>query len=153
MRCVPVNAPSGRYQVKIGSGLLPSVGKEVRACTKATRCAVVAGGNVFPLYGETVLDSLRSAGLEAMPLIIPAGEQSKCLQQYGELLTFLAENRFTRSDCVVALGGGVNAVEHLLDHERVLDRGDRGPLLVEAGEEVADLLYFLFFFVFERICP
>ena len=107
MRCVPVNAPSGRYQVKIGSGLLPSVGKEVRACTNATRCAVVAGGNVFPLYGETVLDSLRSAGLEAMPMIIPAGEQSKCLQQYGELLTFLAENRFTRSDCVVALGGGV----------------------------------------------
>ena len=107
MRCVPVNAPSGQYQVKIGAGLLPSVGREVTACTKARRCAVVAGENVFPLYGETVLESLRSAGLEAMPMVIPAGEQTKCLQRYGELLTFLAENRFTRSDCIVALGGGV----------------------------------------------
>ena len=102
-----VNAPSGQYEVKIGSGLLPSLGAEVRACTGAKRCAVVAGENVFPLYGEMVMTSLRAGGLEAKSLVFPAGEQTKCLGRYGELLSFLAENRFTRSDCVIALGGGV----------------------------------------------
>ena len=107
MRAVTVNAPSGQYEVKIGSGLLPSLGTEVLACTKAKRCAVIAGENVFPLYGEMVMTSLRAVGLEAKSLVFPAGEQTKCLGRYGELLSFLAENRFTRSDCVIALGGGV----------------------------------------------
>ena len=107
MRCVSVNASSGEYPVKIGAGLLPSLGEEIAACTKAKRCAVVAGENVFPLYGRTVLESLRAAGLEAVSKVFPAGEQTKNLQSYGELLGFLADHRFTRSDCVVALGGGV----------------------------------------------
>lgn len=107
MRSVTVNAPSGQYEVRIGAGLLPSLGARVQENTRAKRCAVIAGENVFPLYGETALQSLRSAGLEAVPLVFPAGEETKCLQRYGELLRFLAEHRFTRTDCVVALGGGV----------------------------------------------
>lgn len=107
MRAVTVNAPSGQYEVKIGSGLLPSLGTEIRACTGAKRCAVIAGENVFPLYGEIAMTSLRAVGLEARSLVFPAGEQTKCLGRYGELLSFLVENRFTRSDCVIALGGGV----------------------------------------------
>ena len=107
MRNVTVNAPSGRYEVKIGAGLLPSLGKEIRSCTRARRCAVIAGENVFPLYGETALQSLHAAGFETAELVLPAGEATKCLLHYGELLSFLAQNRFTRTDCVIALGGGV----------------------------------------------
>ena len=107
MRCVTVNAPYGSYEVRIGAGLLESLGAGVRACTGAKRCAVIAGENVFPLYGERALGSLRAAGLETASLVFPAGEATKCLRRYGELLEFLAANRFTRSDCVVALGGGV----------------------------------------------
>ena len=95
MRSVTVNAPSGQYEVKIGAGLLPLLGSEVRACTRAKRCAVIAGENVFPLYGEIAMTSLRTVGLEARPLVFHAGEQTKCLGRYGELLSFLAENRFT----------------------------------------------------------
>jgi len=107
MRSVQVSAPSGAYEVKIGAGLLPTLGAEIRAVTRAKRCAVIAGENVFPLYGETAMESLRAAGLETSSLVFPAGEQTKCLQCYGELLDFLAEKRFSRTDCVVALGGGV----------------------------------------------
>ena len=107
MRCVTVNAPSGRYEVRLGAGLLPALGESVRACTRAERCAVISGENVFPLYGQTALESLRAAGLTAEPLVFPAGEETKCLARYGELLAFLAEKRLTRSDCVIALGGGV----------------------------------------------
>jgi 3-dehydroquinate synthase len=107
MKNITVFAPSGQYEVKIGRGLLFSLGREVSACTKAKRCVLVSGENVFPLYGSIVLESLKSAGLDAYPIVFPAGENTKCLQRYGELLEFLAEHTLTRSDCVVALGGGV----------------------------------------------
>lgn len=107
MRCVTVNAPSHRYEVRIGGGLLRELGGGVRETTGARKCAVIAGENVFPLYGQPALASLQSAGLETASLVFPAGEGTKCLGRYGELLRFLAERRFTRTDCVVALGGGV----------------------------------------------
>ena len=107
MKIIRVSTPSGCYDVKIGSRLLPSLGKEISACTKARRCLVVSGENVFPLYGAAVLESLRSAGLESEAIVFPAGESTKCLQRYEELLNCLAEKNFTRTDCVVALGGGV----------------------------------------------
>ena len=107
MKSIGVSAPSGRYEVKIGSRLLDSLGSEVSACTAARRCVLVSGENVFPLYGDAALKSLRNAGLETYPLVFPAGEATKCLQRYGELLNFLAEKKLTRTDCVIALGGGV----------------------------------------------
>ena len=107
MRSVTVNAPSGRYAVQIGPGLLQTLGARVRETTRARKCAVIAGENVFPLYGAAALESLQSAGLETCSLVLPAGEGTKCLRRYGELLEFLAERRFTRTDCLVALGGGV----------------------------------------------
>ena len=107
MKSITVFAPSGQYEVKIGSSLLPLLGWEISGCTTAKRCAVVSGENVFPLYGDAVLESLKSAGLDAYPIVFPAGENTKCLQRYGELLEFLAGHKLTRSDCVIALGGGV----------------------------------------------
>ncbi len=107
MRSVTVSAPSGHYEVKIGAGLLPSLGAELRTCTGARRCAVISGENVFPLYGEAVLQSLHAAGFKTADLVLPSGEATKNLLHYGEILSFLAGNRFTRTDCVVALGGGV----------------------------------------------
>lgn len=40
---------------------------------------VISDSNVFPLYGETVMDSLYQAGYEAHSCVFPAGEQSKLL--------------------------------------------------------------------------
>ncbi|MCR5088100.1 MAG: 3-dehydroquinate synthase [Oscillospiraceae bacterium] len=107
MRTIRVAAPSASYDVQIGPGLLDSLGEKVRACTKAKRCVLVSGENVFPLYGQRALESLRGAGLDAEALVFPSGEETKSLARYGELLNFIAEKRLTRSDCLVALGGGV----------------------------------------------
>ncbi|MBQ6020085.1 MAG: 3-dehydroquinate synthase, partial [Clostridia bacterium] len=58
-------------------------------------------------YGERCISSLLSAGYRVEKFVIPHGEQSKNASQFIRLLNFLAENRFTRSDAVAALGGGV----------------------------------------------
>ena len=98
---------SRTYNVMIGSGLLPSLGQRITEVKKAKKAALVSDSNVFPLYGESAIASLENAGLEVVSFVFPAGEESKNPQTYLELLNFLAENQLTRSDCLVALGGGV----------------------------------------------
>ena len=107
MKVVSVNTSSAAYEVKIGAGLLDCLGEEVRAHTKAGRAVVVSGEHVFPLYGKRAMDSLQNAGIKAEPVVFPAGEETKSLARYGELLNALTACQMTRSDCLIALGGGV----------------------------------------------
>ena len=106
MKEIQVHA-SRSYNVLIGSNLLPSLGTEVKKVCTATKAAIVSDSNVFPLYGSVAVKSLEQAGLRVIHFVIPAGEESKCGAVYLELLNFLAENHITRSDCLIALGGGV----------------------------------------------
>ena len=108
MTTITVSA-SNRYQVKIGAGLLSSVGKELKSLNdeKCCRVCIVSDDNVFPLYGKTVTDALESVGFSVMSHVIPHGEGSKCLSVYGEILEHLASEHISRSDWLIALGGGV----------------------------------------------
>lgn len=107
MTVIPIRTDSRSYEVRIGAGLLDTLGRAVCACTRATRCVLVSGENVWRLYGERAEQSLRGAGLEVFPVVFPPGEDTKSLARYGELLEHMASCRLTRSDCAVALGGGV----------------------------------------------
>ena len=107
MRTVPVHTPSSDYPVKIGRGLLDTLGTEIRACTNAKKCVLVSGENVFPIYGERAMHSLRAEGFETESVVFPSGEETKSLRRYEELLNQMTKQKLTRSDCLVALGGGV----------------------------------------------
>ena len=63
MREVTVSA-SKKYVVHIGSGLLPQIGNFAAANAKHKKVAVISDSNVWPLYGNTVQNSLSDAGLE-----------------------------------------------------------------------------------------
>ncbi len=96
------------YSVFIEYGLLARTGEHCLSLFPAgTRVMVISDSNVFPLYGETVMDSLRRAGYEVHSCVFPAGEQSKLLSTVETFYRALGENGFTRSDFIVALGGGV----------------------------------------------
>ena len=96
------------YSVLIEHGLLSRTGEQCLSLFPAgTRVMVISDSNVFPLYGETVMDSLRRAGYEVYSCVFPAGEQSKLLSTVETFYRALGENGFTRSDFIVALGGGV----------------------------------------------
>lgn len=95
------------YTVKIGSGLLPTLGAEIAALGGTKTVAIVSDSNVWPLYGITAQKSLEDAGFTVCSFVFPAGESSKCGETYLQLLNFLAEHHLTRTDWMVALGGGV----------------------------------------------
>ena len=105
MKLVEVKA-SGSYCVKIGHGLLDTLGTELAALAKGN-VLVVTDTNVAPYYLERTENSLKSAGFSVISEIISAGEPSKNLENYEKLLRRMAAARLTRADTVVALGGGV----------------------------------------------
>ncbi len=106
MRIITINA-SRKYDVVIGNGLLSTLGQETAKLGKAKKVAVISDSNVWPLHGHKTVYSLESSGFQVIRFVIPAGESSKNGQTYLDLLNFLAEHQLTRSDMIVALGGGV----------------------------------------------
>ena len=106
MQTITVNA-STPYPVHIGPGLLERAGELIAGVTGSRTCAVITDTTVEKLYAAAVCRSLQEAGFQVCLHAFPAGEQSKNLGTFGGMLEFLAENKLTRSDFVVALGGGV----------------------------------------------
>ena len=98
---------SKTYDVKIGSNLYAELGSFANRLVKAKKVAIISDSNVWPLHGGTVQASLEHEGFEVLHYVFPAGESSKNGNTYLSILNFLAENHFTRSDLLVALGGGV----------------------------------------------
>lgn len=95
------------YPIHIGSGMLDCLGTHVVEALGEISVAVVTDDNVAPLYLDRAVKSLESAGLRVCTITLPHGEATKCLDQLANLYTFLCENRLTRKDAVIALGGGV----------------------------------------------
>jgi 3-dehydroquinate synthase len=110
MRSVEVNA-SKNYSVWIdgseGAGLLSQAGDKIAAVCKGEAAALVTDDVVNELYGDTVEQSLKATGYSTMRFVFPHGEQSKNMATYTSLLCALTEANLTRTDLVVALGGGV----------------------------------------------
>ena len=106
MTTIEVHA-SKCYRVEIGSGLLPSLGPKTAALGGVKRVCIVSDSNVYPLYGVDCAADLEKAGYSVTVFVFPAGESSKNAETYLHLLNHLAHHALTRSDLIIALGGGV----------------------------------------------
>jgi len=107
MNRVTVNA-SKTYDVLIDRGLFSKAGDWVHELLpKAEKAALITDDHVAPLYADAVQKSLEAAGYPTVRFTLPHGEASKNAQNYVQILNFLAVNNLTRSDLIIALGGGV----------------------------------------------
>ena len=99
---------SREYDVLIKKNLLVQAGALIEKLIGKTHTAVVISDeNVFALYGSMLINSLELAGFNIIYFSFPAGEVSKCLGTYEKILGFLAKNKVSRGDILIALGGGV----------------------------------------------
>lgn len=102
-----VTLPNHSYDLTIEKGLLKSIGSWVKELWLPQKIVIITDTNVQPLYGEQVQKSLKEAGFETATFVIKAGEQSKSLSVAAEVYDVLADEGMTRSDGIIALGGGV----------------------------------------------
>jgi len=86
---------------------MPEIVIDLGKFPKAKKIALVTDSNVDGLYGDEAVRRLEATGLCVERIVFPAGEKSKTLETYAELVRGLAALELTRTDCVVALGGGV----------------------------------------------
>ena len=108
MKTLTVDLPGRAYDIRIQRGLLDQAGAHIRAVLpRASRLFVVTDTNVLPLYHARVRDALREAGFQTQACAVPAGEASKSAGQLSDLWERMMAFGLTRTDAVVALGGGV----------------------------------------------
>lgn len=106
MKTIHIEA-SEPYNVLIGSGILDNSGEIVSGVLKSKHTVIVSDDNVYPLYGKRLEKSLLKSGFSVDSFVFPHGEESKSHKTLIELYNFLAEKNITRSDSLIALGGGV----------------------------------------------
>lgn len=102
---IPVNETS--YTLKIEKQLLNKAGKEIAQIFNGSKIMVVTDETVHGYYGETVLNQLKAVGYDVQCIVLPPGEQTKTFSSMPDIYSQLIESGLTRSDLIIALGGGV----------------------------------------------
>lgn len=97
---LPVNTSMGQYNIVLERGALNGIGSHYDVNKRAL---IVTDSGVPSEYAEMVASQFKNAIIKT----IPQGEKSKCFETFRELLEVLSENEFSRSDCIIAVGGGV----------------------------------------------
>lgn len=97
---IPVKTSQGFYDIVLQRGCLGDAGKHLNLNRKVL---VVTDSGVPEGYAQALADSCKTAKI----FTLPSGEQSKNIDTYTKILKTLVEEGFTRTDCIVAVGGGV----------------------------------------------
>jgi 3-dehydroquinate synthase len=103
---VTVPIPGRSYDVCIGAGAIDVADEFLPELPGASTAFVVADRTVSTQWFDQLAASLARAGLGAVLLGVPSGEDAKTMRVYETLLHQLATQEAHRDDPVVALGGG-----------------------------------------------
>ena len=97
---IPVKTNTGEYNIYLEKGALAKVGTLLNLNRKVL---IVTDSGVPEIYSKTVANQCK----EPFIVTINQGEASKNFDNFKMLLSQMVQNGFTRTDCVVAVGGGV----------------------------------------------
>ncbi len=95
------------YDIWVEPGILKKLGSLYRRYHLGPKAAIITDEIVAGLYSDSVCQSLRAQGVEAVLCTIPPGEDQKSLQTAERLYTRLLEAGLDRHSVIIALGGGV----------------------------------------------
>ena len=104
---VRTNNTGSSYLICIDDGSLSTIGDVAADIAAGSNVAIVSNKKVFDLYGSAVATALKKAGLTPIVHLIGDGERFKNLRSLESTLKFLGENRISRTDLIIAFGGGV----------------------------------------------
>lgn len=96
-----------KYKIVIKNGILDDLDKMTNFFGAYRNIVVITDKNVARYYLSKVKKQLRKVGADVYAIIITPGEDSKSLAEAEEIYYKLQEIGMTRTDLIVALGGGV----------------------------------------------
>jgi 3-dehydroquinate synthase len=103
---IAVDLGGRRYDIHVGKDVLAQAGTLIAPLARGV-VPVVTDTNVASLHLDTLLASLKDAGIKTEPIVVPAGEESKSFAGLEKLTGALLRAGVDRNGLVIALGGGV----------------------------------------------
>jgi len=107
VKSVDVRTNRAEYEIRVGHGVLGSVGTHCRELSLGRRVALVTDERVAKHYLQPVSASLAAAGFEVLEVVYPGGEGHKNLSGAEQIFAQLIEAGLDRGSWVLALGGGI----------------------------------------------
>lgn len=107
MDIIGVALQAHSYNIYIQENLLSQVGTLLPEVYSGKKIAVITDDHVYSIYGELLGYTLQQAGYETRFIRLPAGEQSKSLEQLNFVYSELVQAGLNRASLILALGGGV----------------------------------------------
>lgn len=71
------------------------------------KVVLISDETVFEHYGDELSQSIAKSGFDRLSWLMPVGEEHKNFEQLENALMFLSDQRLSRTDIIVSLGGGV----------------------------------------------
>ena len=105
-RTLEVSLGSRSYPIVIGADILDD-SKLITPYLTSNRAVVVTNETVGPLFLHRIQKSLGNAGVDALAITLPDGEQYKTWQTLNTIYDAMLAARCDRTTTIVALGGGV----------------------------------------------
>ncbi len=106
-RRLSVQLSTTQYDVVIGRDLLARAGALLAPRLQQKRVVVITDEHVAGLHLSTLLKGLAETGIAVSQIVVPPGEASKNLDEYGRVTDALLEAKVERRTTIIALGGGV----------------------------------------------
>ena len=97
---LPLTLPQNSYDIVIERGCLQKAGELLNLNRKV---CIITDTGVPEIYAQTVAAACKDPVIVTLPM----GESTKSFPYFEQLCKTLLTNGFTRTDCVVAVGGGV----------------------------------------------
>ena len=101
-----VNLEKNSYPIYIENHILADAGTYIKEVFHGRKIMIVSDDNVYPIYGDALSEVLE-ADFEVFHLVLPHGEATKKFESLPLIYDALLQARFSRSDLLIALGGGV----------------------------------------------
>ena len=103
-----VNLDKDSYDIIIDNQILNNAGQIIASNLNiGKKILIISDQNVYPLYGDSLKESLEKEDYQVQSHIIEPGEKSKNNAELNKIYDLLLKSGFDRNSSIIALGGGV----------------------------------------------
>lgn len=107
MKVLRVNLDEKSYDIVIQKDLKDYFGEYIKTVFDGKKVAIITDDNLNDIYGEAIKKNIENEGFEVEVISVAPGEKSKSFSVLPGIYNKLLDFKLTRSDLIIALGGGV----------------------------------------------
>ncbi len=107
MPIINVNLNQRRYPIIVGPGVLHRLGRKLNGLIREERLFVFYDAQVYALHGKRIQTQLKQLKGNVQEMVVPIGERAKSATVLNKIYAFLLDEKISRSDFILACGGGV----------------------------------------------